>query len=196
MVQHKITGEKSDYLFHPLAAKRIKNSGLTPRIIILLRDPSKRALSHYYHLLRRGREKRSFEKALKEEDELIQNIYPTLFHNTLLNQENTKKYLRFSYKHKGLYLEQIKRYYKYFSSDQILIEATENMFNEPSKVFKKIYRFLGIDSGFIPNDISFKNVGEYKVDRTTSKVIEKLKAFYKPHNDKLFKYLEKKFPWE
>jgi hypothetical protein len=193
----QITGEKStDYIFHPLGAPRIKNAPVKPKLILLLRDPVKRAISHYNHQVRMGREKRNPEKAFQEEDLLFQNNYASLFRKGYFNREKITHYLRFSYKQKGLYLEQIKRYHMQFSADDLIIEAAENLFQEPASVAKRVYDFLGIDPGFTPDDLSSQNVGGYKSNAATAKIAQQLKEFYKPHNEALFTYLGRRFPWQ
>lgn len=62
-------GEASPYyLYHPLVAKRVQQVLPDAKIFVLLRNPIDRAYSHYQHLLRRGLETCSFEKALRLED--------------------------------------------------------------------------------------------------------------------------------
>jgi hypothetical protein len=193
----QITGEKStDYIFHPLVAQRIKQSPVKPKLILLLRDPVKRAISHYNHQVRMGREKRNPEKAFQEEETLIQNNYSSLFRRGYFNQKKITNYLRFSYKHKGLYLEQIKQYHRQFSAEDLFIEAAENLFHTPTSVVKSVYEYLGIDPHFTPDDLSSQNVGGYKDSSATAKIAEQLKEFYAPHNEALFAYLNRRFPWQ
>src|SRR5690554_1769397 len=57
--------ETSFYFEHTIP--KIKNEIGDPKIIILLRDPVKRAISAYSHLIREGRETLSIEEAIKNE---------------------------------------------------------------------------------------------------------------------------------
>ncbi|HET9485956.1 MAG TPA: sulfotransferase, partial [Chryseosolibacter sp.] len=53
-----------------------------PKIIIMLRNPVKRAFSSYQHLVRDLREELSFEEGLKEEPNRIKNNWELIYHYT------------------------------------------------------------------------------------------------------------------
>jgi len=54
----RLSGEASPYyLFHPHAPRRIAETLPDARILMLLRNPANRAISHYFHEARVGREK-------------------------------------------------------------------------------------------------------------------------------------------
>lgn len=192
-----ITGEKStDYIFHPVGAKRIKRTIRNPKLILLLRNPAERAISQYKHMVRTGHESRPPETAFEEEEKTLDNIgSKPLYKPSIFNRKKIDAYLRFSYIQKGLYLEQIKRFHKYFSKDQLFIEAIENLSVKPSNVTKRVYQFLEIDEDFIPSDLSKKNIGGYKLDENLQEMYIHLQRYYQSHNKALFDYLGKKFPW-
>ncbi|MDZ7776481.1 MAG: sulfotransferase domain-containing protein [Bacteroidales bacterium] len=193
---NKITGEKStDYIFHPLAPQRMKETGLNSRLILLLRDPARRAISQYNHYYRRGIETRTMKEAFEQEPELVNNLYPAMHEQTLFNQKNIKDYIRFAYTQKGLYLKQIKRFEEALNPDLLFIESMENLMSHPARVVKDTYRFLGIDSNFVPEDLASQNQGSYDNDQTTQEMLEWLYNYYRPHNEALFDYLGKRFPW-
>ena len=52
-----------DYMFNPAAAERMARMVPDAKIVVLLRDPVERAISHYFHELRRGRESEDIETA-------------------------------------------------------------------------------------------------------------------------------------
>ncbi|MFP3859757.1 MAG: sulfotransferase domain-containing protein [Bacteroidales bacterium] len=192
-----ITGEKStDYIFHPVGAKRIKRTIKNPKLILFLRNPAERAISQYKHMVRTGHESRPPKAAFEEEEETLDNIgSKALYKPSIFNRKKIDAYLRFSYIQKGLYLDQIKRFHKYFSEDQLFIEAIENLSVKPSNVTKRVYQFLEIDEDFIPSDLSKKNIGGYKLDENLQEMYIHLQRYYQSHNKALFDYLGKKFPW-
>lgn len=193
-----ITGEKStDYIFHPLGAKRIKRTIRNPKLILLLRNPAERAISQYKHMVRKGHEKRQPEIAFEEEKQTLEKIgTKALYRPTIFNRKETNAFLRFSYIQKGLYLEQIKRFHNYFSEDQLFIEAIENLKINARDITKKVYKFLEIDEDFIPPDLGEKNTGGYKIDENLKEIFTSLQRYYQPYNKELFEYLGEKFPWE
>lgn len=192
----KITGEKStDYIFHPMAPQRIKESGIQPKLILLLRDPARRAISQYNHYRRRGIEKRSMQEAFEQEPQVVNDLYPAMHQPTVLNQKNIKNYIRFAYLQKGLYLRQIKRFEEVLNPSRLYIESMENLMSEPARVVKETYQFLGIDDSFVPDDLTTQNEGSYAVDKPTQEMLHWIQNYYQPHNEALFEYLGKRFPW-
>ena len=64
--------DTTTYLMSEVAAARIKAAAPDTKMIFMLRDPVKRAVSQYWHLLRSGRTWLSFEAALSTERSIIQ----------------------------------------------------------------------------------------------------------------------------
>lgn len=194
----KITGEKStDYIYHPEGAERIKETIGKPKLILILRNPAERAISQYQHMVRAGRENRNPQMAFREEKEFLKSIsQKDISKASFVNKKKFNKYSTFSYIRKGLYLGQIKSFYEYFTPDQLFIESTENLKIDPNNIIKRIYQFLDIDTQFLPDDLTPKNRGKYKLDENLTEITEELKNYYTPHNEALFDYLGKRFPWE
>ena len=166
-----LVGEKTpDYLFFPNAAKRIQKDFPNAKLICLLRNPTDRAISQYFMTLREGREK------------------------TPITEEMMHVGKR-HYKRRGLYLEQIKRYEKYLKNNQLLILSSEEFFADPQKILKQVFKFLGVDENFECPDLLPRNVGKNKTP-VPPEVYEYLNKYFKPHNEKLFKYLNRDFGWE
>ena len=136
----QIIGEVSpSYVNYPeTTIPKIKKHIGNPKIIMLIRDPIKRAYSNYLHLFREDREKLSFYDALLEEDERIKNKYSDFW------------YYRFN----SMYYDKIKKFDDAF--DKMLIVTTENLNKDPKAVMKSIYRFLGVDDRFNPESIHQK----------------------------------------
>mgnify|MGYP006439820863 CR=1 FL=1 len=81
---NKLTYEASPlYLFHPCAPKRIKKDIPDVKIIILLRNPVERSISHYFHELRKGRERLTVDEAFRKEEDRLKGVF-----------ENKKKNLK------------------------------------------------------------------------------------------------------
>lgn len=184
-----ITGEASPlYLFNPLAPQRIFN--LLPRVklIALLRNPAERALSHYYHEKKKGREPLPILEAFKSEDERIKEA---------INSQCYKKlnFINYSYLKRGLYAEQLERYFKVFNRSQILVINSGDFFKKPRLVLAGICRFLDIDDSFNFPDLTPKNPGKYK-SPVEPEVKQFMDTYFREHNKRLFKLLGKQFDWE
>lgn len=191
--QNQICGEASPYyLVHPLVPNRIKKTMPNDiKMIIMLRDPIDRAISHYFHEVRRGRETLTIMEAFKQENKRTSNELKKILENKNYNSRNHQSY---SYIERGLYLKQIQRYYELFNKNQVLILSSEELFKNPKKSMHKVYRFLEINDN---NDINYtpKNVGNDKKN-VNSNVIKYLKSCFINENQKLFKYLEKTYDWK
>ncbi|MBI4787781.1 MAG: sulfotransferase domain-containing protein [Chloroflexi bacterium] len=135
----QITGEATPlYIFNPWVPERISKLLPDVKLIAVLRNPTDRAISHYFHEQRRGREPLSIAEALRAEDERLKPaVQRGDFKDDVL--------LHCSYTSRGRYHEQLSRYFKYFARDQLLILSSEELFREPENTLAAVYRFLGIE---------------------------------------------------
>lgn len=126
---YPVVGESSaDTLyFYKRTIPVIKQYHGDPRIIIMLRNPVKRAFSAYQHLVRDLREELSFEEGLREEPNRIKNNWELIYH----------------YKAVSLYYDAVKAFLDNFSSVKIIL--TEDQEKRPQQVLRDIFRFLGVD---------------------------------------------------
>lgn len=179
-----ITGEATAfYLFHPLAADRIQRTFPNIKLIIIVRDPVKRAFSQYQHNIRLGRENLSFEDALKIEEQRLSNE-PILENNLLFS------HWFHSYKSMGLYVEQIKKWLKFFSKDQLYITSLELFSKSPKNIMNEIFSFLGLSDFKYFVTKAADNVGGYNEEMNKKTSLE-LSEYFNPYNEKLFSLVGK-----
>lgn len=175
------------YIFNPLAPKRIH--GLLPnvKLIVLLRNPTERAISHYFHERRKGREQLPIEEALKIEEERLKPVIER-------NDYKSTKYIHYSYKKRGLYKIQIEQYLKIFPRKNLLILKSEDFFNETEKHLKIIYDFIGVNSNIEIENLHPQNVGTNKTE-VDQNIIDYLNNYFFPHNQELYELLGESFDW-
>lgn len=173
-----------NYLFHPLCAERIYKTLPNVKLIILLRNPVERAISHYFQALRKNNETRSIKEALTSDEDNIN------FNEILSSPKIGIKF----YKSRGKYAEQIERYFKYFTREQILILSSKEFYEKPNQIFKQVCRFLEIEENLYLREITLYNVGTNKVP-VDREIIEYLENYFKPYNEKLFDLLGYKIEW-
>jgi hypothetical protein len=105
--------------------------GHSLKFIVILRDPVKRAWSHYLHRRRNRTERESFEKALELEP------------SRLAAGEEWACYFR-----DGLYAVQIQVWIDAFSRDQFHIILNEDLKHKPVQVLMETFDFLEVDPSF------------------------------------------------
>lgn len=116
-----------------------------PKMIIMLRNPVKRAFSAYQHLVRDLREDLSFEDGLKEEQKRIDNNWELIYH----------------YTQASLYYDSVKAFLDNFSNVKIIL--TEEQEKRPQQVIRDIFRFLDVDPNCDVNtDIRYNMSGKPK----------------------------------
>lgn len=128
-----------DYMYFDYAPKRIYETlGKDVKLIFILRNPIKRALSHYQMSVRRGFEDLSFEDAIKVEKDRISiddsqdKFYKSKTHNA-------------SYIDRGYYSRQIKEFLKYFPKENMLFLIFEDFIKNKEENINDVYKFLNLD---------------------------------------------------
>ena len=190
MKQNFLTGEATPlYLFHSLVPKRIYDLIPEVKIIVCLRDPVKRAYSHYNDLgVRLGDDKRTFDEAVRSEIEMIKE---KKFDMTSFEYGFEDRL--YQYVSRGIYLDHLKIWMETFSKEQILIVKTEELNKNPKKVLEKIFEFLSLPNFDNINIKKKYNVSKYEPMNNSTK--ELLKTFFKEHNKRLEDYLQMDFNW-
>ena len=186
-----LTGEASPYyLYHPHAARRAAEVVPHAKLIALLRNPVDRAYSHYNHQVRMGHEPlTSFEAAIEAEGQRLLGEK-----EKMLADENyvSLSYARFSYLSRGVYVDQLKQWHKYFDEEQILVLKSEDLYQRTQETFRRAQRFLDIPC----YEIQFKpRKGEDKYTRMNPLTRKQLEIHFEPHNQRLYDYLGIDFDW-
>ena len=164
--KENVIGETSpSYINYPECFEKIKDCLGDPKIIILLRDPIKRAYSNYLHLVREQRETKSFKEALNLEDKRREKNYSDFWY----------------YKFNSTYYEKVVEAKKSFK--EVLILTQEELNLDTIKTLKKVYNFLDLNNKFVPKNIhnKYNKGGLYKKNIITKFVFKqsKLKNIFK-----------------
>jgi Sulfotransferase domain len=133
--ENAILGDASpSYLWDPASAGLIHEALPDSRIVVLLRDPVARAISHYAMAVGTGLQRRSFDNALRADAAIQERIWGLRSH---------------LYIDLGMYAAQVRRYLDTFGRDRVLILESATLRKSRRAVLTQIARFLGIDpSGF------------------------------------------------
>lgn len=185
----KLSGEATPYyLFHPKVPNRLYKYFPNIKLIIMLRNPVDRAFSHYNMEKKLSNEKRTFEVAIQDELNQLENINKKI----LSSNHYTAEHAHHSYLSRGLYQEQIERWLTYFDKNQMLFIKSEDFFEDPQKELKKVFNFLEIDNIQI-NDLEPKLQGNY--NNLNEDFYNQLAKFFKKNNSKITTILSNKFNW-
>lgn len=186
--QKFITGEATPYyLVHPHAARRMKHVTPDALIIVLLRDPIERAYSHYYHEVRMGVEKLSFEDAINKEEERLDHEM-----EKMVRDENYRSfnYQHFSYLSRGIYADQIQTWMGNFNPNAIRILSSESLNAEPCQTFLQVTDFLGLRNW---TQVDFSKYHASRYPQMKPETWEQLSSYFKPHNQKLHELINTSF---
>lgn len=186
----KTQGEKStSYLYETDCHQRIFNHNPGMKLIILLREPVKRAFSNWtmrYNQSRLLKQAHLFNTINRP---AIENIgFSHLFEYYISCQTATmKRQEPLDIFERGLYMEQIERLRSIFPDEQLLVLVSERYFHHPAETLGKVSRFLNIDD-FPLACHAWKRKTEYPVKLDAGTAME-VQRFYKPFNERLFEFL-------
>lgn len=148
----KAIGEASTgYLYSPESARWIRSVLGRIKIIILLRNPAKRAFSLWANMVRDGFEDATtFEEALRREPDRLRS--PD-FEDQCLQTAGV-----YAYFGSGLYSSQVERYFDTFGPENVCVHLFEDIVKDPARICRDVFRFLEVDDAFEPK-IAIHNQG-------------------------------------
>lgn len=179
------------YLNYPHAAKRIHELIPSAKMIAILRNPTERAISHYYHQVRKERETLPILEAFQAEEERVKAEWERMLEDETYISP-THQY--FSYKHRGIYIDQLERYWQYFDDSNLLVLNAARLFSEPTDTLKELYEFVGVDAYIGHIDLTPQHASSNKA-KVPSSVHEYLDDFFAPYNQRLYQRLGRDFGW-
>lgn len=172
---YKTYGEKSTtYYEKPNVISNILNFYPEAKFIMILRDPTKRAISNYFFSKNNGLETRSIEEVFLEDK------VPPSYPSTLSTNP-------FDYLERGKYLNYIKSYLQYIKKDKLKIIIFEDFVGNLNSL-KYIYQYLEVAPDFRPNSIERKINSSNKYHFSTE-IEKKIVNFYKHYNEQLSAFL-------
>ena len=186
-----ITGEATPYyLFHPHAPARLLLAVPHARLIALLRDPVDRAYSHYRHNLVTKEETLSFEEALAAEEGRLRGELDRMRAEESYESVHHRAH---SYVARGIYVDQLQVYGTLFPREQILVLKAEDYFDNPGAVYSRVLEFLGLGRE-VPAGVKLPSPVRHP--SVPAAAAQRLREFFRPHNERLYNYLGVDFGWD
>ena len=138
-------------------------------------------------MFKRGHENLSFEEAIRVETDRLNAIDDEDFRNPKFVSNSHKRY---SYLSRGRYAEQLNRWFKRFSREQLLIIQSESLFTDANAELQRVSEFLGLTD---QSPLKIANRGSYSPMNTQTRT--QLLAYFEPYNHDLFGLLGEEFDW-
>ncbi|OWF39095.1 heparan sulfate glucosamine 3-O-sulfotransferase 5-like [Mizuhopecten yessoensis] len=195
----QVTIEKSPrYFIAEKVPERISNMNSSIKLIVLLRNPTVRVISDYTQVYYN-------KKAKGKAHDKLENLAIDLS----TGEVNTRyKAVRIS-----IYHQHFERWLKVFRPDQFHIVDGDNLIVRPWEEIAQVEEFLGLPHKITREHFYFnstrgfycmklgheKCLGATKGRRhpfTDPVAVEKLRAFFKPHNQMLFQLINRTFDWK
>lgn len=130
----RVIGESSTHYtklpLYPGVAERILEFAPDARFVYLMRDPIRRAISHYWHAVRKFDETRPILRAIREDPQ----------------------YLAFSD-----YRMQLAPYFRLFGRERVYVETFEALVADPRRVVREVLGWLGVSPEFTPEAFAKEN---------------------------------------
>ncbi|CCQ10308.1 hypothetical protein PALB_11730 [Pseudoalteromonas luteoviolacea B = ATCC 29581] len=124
----RLVGEDSTtYLCSPRALQRLAAQPKAVKILVVLRHPTERAYSQYWHMVRARRAVYSFEDTLR------------FMPQQLLSRSQ--------------YVQQLREVYTHFDKSQVKVVLFEQFVKQQSEVLAEVCDFLGLDAGLFAPDV-------------------------------------------
>jgi hypothetical protein len=184
------------------------------KLIVMLRDPVKRAYSHYQMTadpngtpqqlrMRRAVQGKTFEQVVEEDLARLQEAQ--IMESARLIGDLANKFQAYadalpqdhgahSYVGRGLYAMQLALWLRVFPRDQLLVVDLDDMKTSEGtqQEVDRVFDFLELDPHKVP-DTERKNTRAY--DKIDPAVERRLREFYAPYNEQLFELLGRRFKW-
>ncbi len=168
------------YMYWPTAPDRIKRYNPKIKLIAILRDPRRRAYSHWAFERSRGAETLPFSLAIRLERFRTRSLVRGTVHRV------------YSYVDRGFYSQQVRRLLALFDREQMLFLRSEDLLTHHDKTLETVCKFLGIRrTPFSEHEVVFP--GDYplmwKYDwlhltRLYSRDVEELESILDWHCDR------------
>jgi hypothetical protein len=129
----------TSYFYSGDAPERVRRYYPDMRLVLSLRDPVKRLISHHKHELRLGRAAHlSLERGIANNP---------------------------SYVEQSMYFTQLCRWLEHFPLESIHVVIFEELFRDPARALRELYAFVGVDTSYAPAGLHEK-VNEGRIPRS------------------------------
>lgn len=186
-----IVGEASPYyMYHPAGAERMAQAIPNAKIIVLLRNPVKRAISHHQHMVWEGHESiEDIDKALDSESIRLDGIEQRLMADRSFV---SRAHQHYSYMARGHYAPQLKRLFEHFDRKKVLVMTTEKLISDSTTSLSSIQSFIGLEPD---PSIELEKRNASSTFEPRPETIQRLTDEYAESNARLDGLVDIEIPW-
>lgn len=177
------------YLFHPFAVERMAQALPDIKVMVMLRDPVRRAESHYHHSVSHGHEDLPFVAALAAEEERMAGEVERMERDWSYWSHHHEHH---SYLSKGLYADQLERLFTHYQRDQVMVVQSEEFYRNSDRILGDVTAWLGLDEVSLDRRDD-RNGHEYRA--MDHEMRERLIELYREPNERLYQLLGRRFDW-
>jgi len=153
----QLKGEDSTtYLCSPRAIKQLVELNPSVKLLVVLRHPTKRAYSHYWHMVKTGRVIYRFEDLLVNQPETVLS--------------------------RSMYSEQLVNILRYIPKEQLKIVLFEDLVKDTQQVLEGVLRFLNLEVASLPEHTYSMHANRTYYPRFTNVQLIKNRLFRKSAN--------------
>lgn len=187
-----ISGEASPYyVWDPRVAGKIRVVAPDVKCVLLLRDPVKRAWSHYQERRENGTEPLTFAQAIEAEDARLEGELEKMLADPDYYSEAHDFY---SYRQRGVYAPQIRNWLQHFPREQLLVIYAEDLYRNTTETFGEVCDFLGVPRVKMATTEGYNSMPGSK-DKPPQEVVDDLRRFYAPLQAELEELVGAPAPW-
>lgn len=177
------------YLFHPFAVERMAQALPEVRVMVMLRDPVRRAESHYHHSTSNGHEDLPFGEALAREEARMAGEVERMEADWSYWSHHHEHH---SYLAKGMYADQLERLFRHYERDRVMVIQSEAFYRDPNRVLGEVTAWLGLDPVTLERSDD-RNGHEYRP--MDGDMRQRLIEQYREPNERLYALLGRRFDW-
>ncbi|REE96159.1 sulfotransferase [Thermomonospora umbrina] len=185
-----VTGEACPYyMYYEPTVERVRALLPDVKIIVSLRDPVRRAYSHYWERVGAGTEHLGFEEALAAEPERLRGEREKMAADP---GYYSRAHDFFTYRDRGIYAPQLEPWLEAFPRERFLIVAAEDMYRDEQAAMDRVTAFLGLP----PHPLRVaRRHNHLPAPPMNADTRDELVEFYRPHNRRLHTLLGTDFGW-
>jgi hypothetical protein len=177
------------YLFHPFAVERMAQALPEVRVMVMLRDPVRRAESHYHHSVSHGHEDLGLAEALEREQPRMAGEIERMERDWSYWGHHHEHH---SYLAKGLYAEQLERLFRWYDRDQVMVIQSEEFYRQPNRVLSEVTSWLDLPPVSL---VGGDDRNSHRYRPMDQGMRRQLIEMYREPNEQLYDLLGRRFDW-